>query len=243
MDKAGKFVNQATCTTCQFSEDFSNYWTAVMYFRAANGTYKRVPQRSNTGFDGTNGGMTVYYMQDPIMNFQQTSKVTAFRPVRVQRMIEIVLIRLGISHDYRQSQCQHEGRIKEHGPGYLYLLGDLDDSVTHDQGLSKDTMQGRNYGQSFLPNVGTTGSQQPANVESCWDGKNLDPPDHKSHMAYATGANGISRGSGATKCPASHPVRVPQLMLETIWDTRGFNDKSKWPKDVAQPFVWSYGDK
>ena len=149
MDRAGKFVDKATCTTCQFSEDFSNYWTAVMYFRAANGTYKRVPQRSNTGFDGTNGGMTVYYMQDPIMNFQQTTKVTAFRPVRVQRMIEIVLIRLGIPHDYRQSQCQHEGRIKEHRPGYLYLLGDLDDSVAHDQGLSKDTMQGRNYGQSF----------------------------------------------------------------------------------------------
>jgi hypothetical protein len=81
MDRGGKFVNEATCTTCQFADDFSNYWTAVLYFRAANGTYKRVPQRSNTGFEGMNGGMTVYYMQDPIMNFQQTSKVTAFRPV------------------------------------------------------------------------------------------------------------------------------------------------------------------
>lgn len=34
----------ATCTTCQFSDDFSNYWTANMYFKAKNGTYKRVPQ-------------------------------------------------------------------------------------------------------------------------------------------------------------------------------------------------------
>ncbi len=34
----------ATCTTCQFSEDFSNYWTANLYFKAKNGTYKRVPQ-------------------------------------------------------------------------------------------------------------------------------------------------------------------------------------------------------
>ena len=34
----------ATCTTCQFSEDFSNYWTATIFFRAKNGTYKRVPQ-------------------------------------------------------------------------------------------------------------------------------------------------------------------------------------------------------
>jgi hypothetical protein len=36
--------NAATCTTCQFSEDFSNYWTANLYFKARNGTYKRVPQ-------------------------------------------------------------------------------------------------------------------------------------------------------------------------------------------------------
>ena len=34
----------ATCTTCAFSEDFSNYWTANLYFKARNGTYKRVPQ-------------------------------------------------------------------------------------------------------------------------------------------------------------------------------------------------------
>lgn len=34
----------ASCTTCQFSEDFSNYWTANLYFKAKNGTYKRVPQ-------------------------------------------------------------------------------------------------------------------------------------------------------------------------------------------------------
>lgn len=34
----------ATCTTCEFSEDFSNYWTANLYFKADNGTYKRVPQ-------------------------------------------------------------------------------------------------------------------------------------------------------------------------------------------------------
>lgn len=34
----------ADCTTCQFSEDFSNYWTANLYFKARNGTYKRVQQ-------------------------------------------------------------------------------------------------------------------------------------------------------------------------------------------------------
>lgn len=58
-----------------------NYWTAVLYFKAKNGTYKRVPQIPNSGFNGVNGGMTVYYMQDGLYNFQQTSKVQAFKPV------------------------------------------------------------------------------------------------------------------------------------------------------------------
>ena len=38
---------ESTCTTCSFSEDFSNYWTANLYFKARNGTYKRVPQMVN----------------------------------------------------------------------------------------------------------------------------------------------------------------------------------------------------
>ena len=34
-----------------------NYWTAVVYFKAKNGTFKRVPQRAQQGMEGTNGGM------------------------------------------------------------------------------------------------------------------------------------------------------------------------------------------
>jgi hypothetical protein len=43
-------------------------------------------------------------------------------------------------------------------------------------------------------------------------------------------------------CPASHPVRVPQLMYEVIYETAPFNDPSMWPEDGSQPFVYSFGD-
>lgn len=44
-------------------------------------------------------------------------------------------------------------------------------------------------------------------------------------------------------CPASHPVRIPQLMYEVVWDTTQFNDRSEWPEDGrSQPFVLSTGD-
>jgi len=46
----------------------------------------------------------------------------------------------------------------------------------------------------------------------CWDGKNLDSPNHKDHVAYPSAgpSNFLSTGN----CPASHPVKIPQLMLE-----------------------------
>lgn len=49
----------STCTSCTYAEDFSNYWTANVYFKARNGSYKRVPQVANLGL-GVKGGMTVY---------------------------------------------------------------------------------------------------------------------------------------------------------------------------------------
>ncbi len=66
----------SSCTSCTFSEDFSNYWTAVLYFRARNGTYKRVPQMANQGLTQS-GGLTVYY----IPPYDGKTKVTAFKPV------------------------------------------------------------------------------------------------------------------------------------------------------------------
>lgn len=44
-------------------------------------------------------------------------------------------------------------------------------------------------------------------------------------------------------CPSTHPVKLPQLFYEVIFATEKFNDKSLWPNDGSQPFVWSFGDK
>jgi hypothetical protein len=44
----------ATCTTCGLADDLSNYWTANMYFRAPNGTFKRVKQVPNRYVDSYN---------------------------------------------------------------------------------------------------------------------------------------------------------------------------------------------
>ncbi|KAL8309892.1 hypothetical protein RB597_009934 [Gaeumannomyces tritici] len=113
----------STCTTCEFLENRSNYWTAVLYFRARNGSYHR---------------------------------------------------------------CRS--------------------------------------------------TPTPITTPSCWDGKNLGSRDHHLHMVSTAGeAFAVAR-----PCPASHPVCMPQLALETMWDTAPFNDRSLWPEDGGQPFVWSH---
>jgi len=68
--------SRSTCTSCTFTEDFSNYWTAALYYRARNGTFKRVQQFENGGLT-QKGGITVYYIEP----YDGVSKVTAFKPV------------------------------------------------------------------------------------------------------------------------------------------------------------------
>ena len=47
------------------------------------------------------------------------------------------------------------------------------------------------------------------NFPDCWDGKRLDSPDHRSHMAYSRGF----------VCPRSHPVKVPLIQLMIRYPT------------------------
>jgi hypothetical protein len=58
-----------------------------------------------------------------------------------------------------------------------------------------------------IPNC--TGGQQihmSMAFPNCWNGRDLDSADHKSHMAYATDA-GV--------CPADHPVSLPEVTFES----------------------------
>ena len=45
----------------------------------------------------------------------------------------------------------------------------------------------------------------------CWNGKDLDWPDHRSHMAYSM--KGV--------CPSGYPVALPGLQLNVAWPVRG----------------------
>ncbi|EDU50191.1 conserved hypothetical protein [Pyrenophora tritici-repentis Pt-1C-BFP] len=177
----------ASCTTCTFSEDFSNYWTAAMYFKHTNGSYKRVSIMENAALpNGINGGMTGFRMTvgSPTTNTVEDAK-------------------------------KH--------PGLRFVC--LTDKNTR-------------FPES--PTFPTTpckgGIMTVHHFPSCWDGKNVDSPNHQDHM-YNTAKEAFAV---AGPCPASHPVRMPQVAYETLWDTTQFKDM--WPTDGNNPFFLSYKD-
>ena len=53
----------------------------------------------------------------------------------------------------------------------------------------------------------------------CWNGKDLDSPDHFSHMAYSNYSNG-------GKCPTTHSVRIPAIVTEWGYRSKGFDPAS-----------------
>jgi hypothetical protein len=58
----------------------------------------------------------------------------------------------------------------------------------------------------------------------CWDGKNLDSPDHKSHMAYPVYRNPPERSS----CPSSHPVTIPEITEHFDFPMKRTSSPANW---------------
>jgi hypothetical protein len=198
---------RATCTTCQMANDFSNYWTAALYFKhPTNGSYHRVPnlpvQPLLGGSNGAKGGLTVYYTQFDLNKDNLASQpITTFKP------------------------------------GFRMTVGSPTASNEH-SGLSYQCMSGSNRGtivKNFPTSPCSSGLFTTHHFPACWDGVNLDSPDHQSHMYNTVTSEGFVN---AGKCPSTHPVRVPQVTFETVWDTTQFN--SMWPSGGKNPFVWSF---
>ncbi|KAF2748509.1 hypothetical protein M011DRAFT_400391 [Sporormia fimetaria CBS 119925] len=213
-------AKEASCTSCIYTEDKSNYWTASIYFRSPeNGTFKRVPQMANGRLNGTllpqEGGLTVYYMRP----FSGTNKQTVvFKP------------------GFRMFAGEPSLRSKEGVyPGICHRCLAASERIMGGSGAPCD----RNDTPEFPNKPCPGGIRATVIFPSCWDGVNLDSPDHRSHVAYAPGTDNYALAGD--KCPSSHPIRIPQVMYEIMYDTTPFNDPKYW-EDGKQPLVYSFGD-
>jgi hypothetical protein len=81
------------------------------------------------------------------------------------------------------------------------------------------------------------GSRLHAGIDfpQCWDGVNLDSPDHKSHMSFPV--NG--------KCPPTHPVAIPVITININWAVKEKDAPLHWRLssdmyDTSMPGGYSY---
>ena len=230
----------STCTSCIYKEDTSNYWTASIYFKSPeNGTYRRVPQMANGRLNGTlleqDGGLTVYYMRP----FSGGTNTTQMKPVCAKKNSVIG------PHTYTLQ-------------GFRMLAGDPNlrtangsyPAICHRCLAANERLSGGSGAPcaksdfASFPNKPCAGGIRATVIfPSCWDGKNLDSPDHKSHVAYPPEytPGKSSSALASDKCPSTHPVRIPQVMYEIMYDTSGFADP-KYYQNGKQPLVYSFGD-
>ncbi|GAW01318.1 wsc domain-containing protein [Lentinula edodes] len=92
---------------------------------------------------------------------------------------------------------------------------------------------------NMLPPVSCpSGLRAQINFPMCWDGKNLDSADHKSHVAFPSGGP----DSGTCDDPA-FPVTIPRVFIEGYWSTGEWDAiRDTDAMNSTQPYVFSYGD-
>ncbi|KAH8649455.1 hypothetical protein BGZ60DRAFT_534688 [Tricladium varicosporioides] len=154
----------------------------------------------------------------------------------------------GVNSYYKNYTCSYNPNAKycptptdarAFPPGLRMLAGDplrrtYDASIQSNQAILWET---GNTGEKPGFPTGPLADRIQANIRfpSCWDGVNIDSPDHKSHVAYPDPAKGDTAGG---MCPESHPVALISIGAEFGFSTQqaGLTGQS------ASTLVLSNGD-
>ncbi|GAB7340271.1 hypothetical protein MBLNU457_6733t1 [Dothideomycetes sp. NU457] len=199
-------ARESTCSSCPITADLSNYWTPTLYYQYQNGSFVKVPQVGDGS--GNLGGMNVYYLQRGPGSEVTPVTLKAFPPGF--RMVAGDPFKRNYTDNF-QSQAVSFVCLDYNGP-----------AKPETNALPTYSCPDGVRAQVFFP--------------SCWDGVNLDTPDHMSHMAYPE--SGAYNGG---PCPASHPVQLISLFFEVLFNTDQF-DFWSGSYGTGQPFVFAMGD-
>ncbi|MEU6247451.1 DUF1996 domain-containing protein [Glycomyces sp. NPDC047010] len=115
---------------------------------------------------------------------------------------------------YYKSGIEDYTAVQPFPEGLRFVAGDM--MATEQQFAdAPGQVEGYECGESFfnwdIPDYCTSWLNIRYQSPSCWDGVNLDSPNHKSHMAYPVNGS----------CPATHPVPVPMIEFKIHWPVQG----------------------
>ena len=92
-------------------------------------------------------------------------------------------------------------------PAGLRMIAGNKNATSSDENPHVTWLCGNVYPSASIPDcpAGAKELTLAISFPSCWDGVNLDSPDHVSHMAYT-----VYDGS-RSRCPSTHPVMIPKI--------------------------------
>ncbi|KAK3955386.1 hypothetical protein QBC32DRAFT_359474 [Pseudoneurospora amorphoporcata] len=221
-DKAGfEDLVGADCTSCAVTQDMSAYWTPSLYFQHANGSFELVPQ--------VGGLLSYYFLFKDAAN--PNSGIKAFPPG----------FGMLAGDAARRNYTIAGSNVKDVDPekSAWASLGQTSQADLTQRAIGFNCLnynkppEGTLY-RHYMPDKDyldancADGIRAEIMFPSCWNGKDLDSDDHRSHMAYP---DLVMNGN----CPKGFETKLPGLMYETIWATNAF---------VGKPgqFVFSNGD-
>ncbi|KAJ6070396.1 hypothetical protein N7467_011715 [Penicillium canescens] len=199
----------SSCTSCAVAQDKSAYWTPALYFMHTNGSAELVEEV---------GGMLAYYLL-------YGENVTAFP--NDFRMLAGDAFQRNFTwpvpdppkSSWTGSQAS-QAALRQKAIGFNCL----NYQTTAEASLYRHFMPNKTY----LDEHCTDGVRFELMFPSCWNGKDVDSNDHKSHVAYPSL---VMDGT----CPEGYETRLVSLFYETIWNTYAF-------KDVDGYFALANGD-
>ncbi|KAI3097075.1 hypothetical protein CBS147333_9404 [Penicillium roqueforti] len=200
---------ESDCTSCAVTQDKSAYWVPALYFMHTNGSAEVVDEV---------GGMLAYYLLygENVTAFPSNFRMLAGDPY--QRNFTWPVPDPPKS-DWSGAQAS-QAALRQKALGFNCL----DYSATAEASLYRHFLPNKTY----LDEHCTDGVRFELMFPSCWNGKDVDSTDHKSHVAYPSL---VMDGT----CPEGFETRLVSLFYETIWNTYAF-------KDVDGYFALANGD-
>ncbi|GKT41107.1 uncharacterized protein ColSpa_01288 [Colletotrichum spaethianum] len=195
----------ADCTSCRVKQDKSAYWHPALYFEdSSTGEFELVDQV---------GGMLAYYLLNG-------KDIKAFPPG----------FRMIAGDTDRRNYTAGDPSQPDPQKSAWSTLGQTTQSILEQRAIGFNCLnyardpEGTLY-RHFLPDKAyldancANGVRFEMMFPSCWNGKDLDSNDHKSHVAYP---DLVMDGT----CPDGFETSVPNLLYEVIWNTNAFKSRS-----------------
>ena len=124
-----------------------------------------------------------------------------------------------------------EGNCVELPNGLKFIFGFDMISGKSPTGAAYFNCDGPGATQGHYPSIPAAVATCPAGAKigavihapACWDGKNLDSPNHRDHVAYAGYGDW-----GYLRCPSTHPYVIPEFTLQAWYSIAPGDDLRQW---------------